>query len=132
MPNLVSYKGAVTDKGSKNTLVQELNFVDYEDVIIPAFNVNRYESQLTQHAQVFISSSKRHFMMDILEPILDVTSYVVDLYGFHGVGDNLQVMNVMTCLEDAITTGNAMTHTVSNGTSLSQSMAYDVSSDEGE
>lgn len=67
-------------------------FDDYENLKIPSVcKTNK------------INSSMMQYLTDILSDVAQATSYVNDVYGFHGIGNKLTVAQVLDCIEKSIT-----------------------------
>lgn len=84
----LSYKKVVSD--SQNVVIKdkELVFTDYENIRLPIYSeVNKNRSSSAQ------------YLSDIFQEMAQITSYVKDHYGFHGVGNELTVYQVLDCIE---------------------------------
>jgi hypothetical protein len=84
------------DYSANNDMANVLAFGEYEDIKIP----KQLEAAFTKS----VHGSKRRFLVEILEPMVEVTLNVNDVFGFHGIGDELQVGTVLDCLEASIKT----------------------------
>lgn len=109
MSKPLSYKNAIIEQKKKVTKTEQFEYVDYDE-IRPLIAV-----QSKSNAVNTMSNTKRQFMMDIFTPISEITVYIQDQYGFHGVGDLLQVSSVLQCLENAITTEYDANSNIRNG-----------------
>jgi len=49
-----------------------------------------------------LNNSKKELLIDLLHDIGNVTEYVKEYYGFHGIGDELKLEDVMNSFEKSI------------------------------
>lgn len=94
--------GPVKSKGDKagETFVPEVLFDVYERVVIDQ-QVARKGTHTRDH---LACGNKRRFLVEILEPLADVTLDINTFFGFHGIGDSLSVGSVLDCLDASIRT----------------------------
>lgn len=49
-----------------------------------------------------MNNSKKELLIDLLNDIGNVTDYVRQYYGFHGIGNDLRLEDVMDCFEKSL------------------------------
>lgn len=85
-----SYRNAITE----NTPIEvaaatsRLKFVDYQELTVPPIK-----------RPTKLSSGKRDFLIDIMEPFGNLTQEVNEYYGFHNIANTLTLGDVLDCLE---------------------------------
>lgn len=103
-----SYKAIVTEQPMPcvpNGLC--LTFVDYEDLIFhqqpELLETNRYQPLIHDTKLVKRDAkSKRDFMLDILNDMACITTYVREVYSFQGIADGLKLEDVLNAIECSI------------------------------
>jgi hypothetical protein len=78
---------------------ESLSIVGYENII------NSLQ-EMKEQAQINTSrknnNSKKELMIDILNDMSNVTGYVNEYFGFHGIGDELKLEDVMDSLDKSV------------------------------
>jgi hypothetical protein len=93
--NVVLVEQPTEIKQSKETL----SIVGYENII------NSLQ-EMKEQAQINTSrknnNSKKELMIDVLNDMSNVTGYVNEYFGFHGIGDKLKLEDVMDSLDKSV------------------------------
>lgn len=94
-----SYKNVVLLKqSSETTQCKETVCIEgYENIINSLADM---KSQMNTDKR--LNNSKKELMIDVLSNMLDVTQYVNEYYGFHGIGDELKLEDVMDSLNKSV------------------------------
>lgn len=92
-----SYKNVVLINQPLDTKPsKDVNVIDgYENIMS---NLN--EKKMTTHRK--INSSQKELLVDILDVMSEVTEYVNEYFGFHGIGGELKVADVIDSLDKCV------------------------------
>lgn len=93
--NVVLVTQATESKQSNETV----SIVGYENIIN---SLNSQKQQENINVDRKNNNSKKGLMIDILNDMATVTNYVNEYYGFHGIGDELKLEDVMDSLEKSV------------------------------
>ena len=77
-----------------------------EDVVIVGYdeimnNINVKGEKLNRKAKG-LNNAKRELLVDLLIDVGNVTNHITEYYGFHGIGDSLQLEDVMNSFEQSL------------------------------
>lgn len=95
-----SYKNIVVEGKIIDTQVsKEKDIITGYDEIINKINM---KIQKSNNKYKTLSNSKKELLTDLLNDMANITDYVKEYYGFHGIGDELLLENVMNCFEKSL------------------------------
>ena len=94
-----SYKNVILVEQSLETkqCKENLSIDGYENIIN---SLDEMKTQMNINRR--INNSKKELMIDVLNEMSNVTGYVKEYYGFHGIGDELKLEDVMNSLDKSV------------------------------
>jgi hypothetical protein len=93
--NVVLVEQPTETKQSKESLC----IVGYENIINSLQEIKEQAQTNTSRKN---NNSKKELMIDVLNDMSNVTGYVNEYYGFHGIGDELKLEDVMNSLDKSV------------------------------
>lgn len=97
-----SYKNVLLEgENVENNITVENVLTNYED-IVSNIKLKQCNNKTINNKSQLISNSKKEFLVDLLDDMYMVTSYVNEFYGFHGIGNNLKLEQVMDIFEKCV------------------------------
>lgn len=91
--NVVLVEQTTETKQSKETL----NIIGYENIMN---SLNEQKKQTIFNTRN--NNSKKELMTDVLDDMSNVTGYVNEYYGFHGIGDGLRLEDIIDSLDKSV------------------------------
>lgn len=91
-----SYKNIVlVEQQNETKQSNEITNIDGYENIINMLN----EMKTQTHTTKKLSNAKKEFMIDVINDMSNVTGFVNEYYGFHGIGNDLKLEDVLESLD---------------------------------
>lgn len=95
----ISYMNVVLfEQPSEIKQCKETASIEGYENIMNALDESKIQVKLNRR----INNSKKELMIDTLNDMSNLTEYVNEYYGFHGIGDELKVEDVMESLDKSV------------------------------